>query len=512
MKILFFFANNCNFNMFMKIQAELLTEHSIKGDVVYVVKDFRGNIGKSQLFYGNVLYHNKKSFEKLIKKLESKNTNIKILNYKKINNFKKKDFKDIQELKTYKIDGYNLGTCVASSVITIVRDHKLDTKKYKNIINKELKVSLDVLNTIQFYNETLKPDLVYVFNGRLAAFAPIVLFCQKNKVNFKTFETTYSFDRYHIIDNNIPHNIEYRYKEIDDCWNNSTISIEDKRKKGSTFFKNQRSGINEMDPSYISLQKKEIDDNLIKGKEVISFFNSSIDEFASVPGWENYIYLFEDETKAIEEICNHYVEDKNKIFFLRIHPNLKYLDNSQNRELLKLKTLKNLIIIEATSPIRSYSLLDKSNKIITFGSTIGVEGCYYGKPVICLGLSFYEQLDVAYIPKSKDELYSYLDDKNLLPKPKENALIYGFWTKTFGKPFTNFINQEISEKDYTLTSLEKQIGFISKFKNINFYKRFFEIFNPKYKLRERLKDPIYRKNILNSLTNTFRLFIPRKIK
>ena len=127
-------------------------------------------------------------------------------------------------------------------------------------------------------------------------------------------------------------------------------------------------------------------------------------------------------------------------------------------------------------------------------------------------MSFYEQLDVAYIPKSKDELYSYLDDKNLLPKPKENALIYGFWTKTFGKPFTNFINQEISEKDYTLTSLEKQIGFISKFKNINFYKRFFEIFNPKYKLRERLKDPIYRKNILNSLTNTFRLFIPRKIK
>ena len=498
--------------MFMKIQAELLTELSIKGNDIYIVKDFKGNIGRSQLFYGNILYHNEKSFNRLIKKLENRSTNIKILDYKKTDIFEKKEFKNIEELKAYEFDGYNLGMCVASSVITLVRDHKLDTKRHKNIINKELKVSLDVLNTIKFYNDTLKPDLVYVFNGRLAAFAPIVLFCQKNKLDFKIFETTYSFDRYHIIDNNTPYNLEYQYKEVNDCWNNSSMSIEDKKKEGSNFFKNQRSGINEMDPSYISLQKKEIDETLIKGKEVISFFNSSIDEFASVPGWENYIYLFEDETKAIEEICNHYVEDKNKIFFLRIHPNLKYLDNSQNKELLKLKKLKNLIVIEATSPIRSYSLLDKSDKIITFGSTIGVESCYYGKPVICLGLSFYEQLDVAYIPKSKNELYTYLDDKNLLPKPKENALIYGFWTRTFGKPFTHFKNKEISEKDYALTFFEKQIGFLSKFKNINFYKRFIEVFTPKYRLRERLKNPIYRKNILNSLSNTLHLFIPWKIK
>ena len=491
--------------MFMKIQAELLTKHSINQDDIYIVKDFKGNVGKSQLFYYGDPYYNKKSFNKLIKKLKNEGANIKLLDYKNIPNFKKQHFRNIQELKAYKVNGYNLGVSVASSVISSVRDHKLNTEKYTNLINKELKVSLDVLNTIEFYNKELQPDLIYLFNGRFAVFAPIVLFCQKNNLNFKTFETTLSFERYHLVHNNIPHNLEYRFKEIDNLWNNPSISIKDKMEEGSKFFNNQRNGVFEMEQNYTLYQNEDVKESILKEKEVISFFNSSIDEFASVPGWENYIYLFDDETKAIEEICNHYSNDKNKIFILRIHPNLKYLDNSQNRELLKLKTLKNLIVIEPHSPIRSYSLLEKSNKIITFGSTIGVEACYYDKPVICLGLSFYERLDVAYIPKNKEELYSYIDNKNLSPKPKENALIYGYWARTFGEPFTNFINKTISEEDYALTSSEKLKGFLLKFLNINNYKRLFKIFNPKYKFKERLKNPTYRKNVL-------RLFIPWKIK
>ena len=67
------------------------------------------------------------------------------------------------------------------------------------------------------------------------------------------------------------------------------------------------------------------------------------------------------------------------------------------------------------------------------------------------------------------------------------------------------INKTISEEDYALTSSEKLKGFLLKLLNINNYKRLFKIFNPKYKFKERLKNPTYRKTVL-------RLFIPWKIK
>ena len=505
MKILFFFVNDVTLNFFTKIEADLLMNHTLKKDDIYIVKDFEGNIGKSQISYldNYHLYRNKKAFNNLIEYLEKKGANITILDYKKIDNFEPQLFDNIESLKKYTVDGYNIGMGVASTTITILRDHKVDTIKHKGFINRELRNSLDVITTINEYEHSFAPDIIYLFNGRTSIFSPIVSYCKKFNLSFRVYETTSRYNKYHLLENSIPHNIIYRREEISDLWNDTTISLEKKEEIGISFFKGQRAGINEVEPSYIGLQKKEIDDDFIKEKEVISFFNSSIDEFAAVPGWENYIYIFNNEVEAIEDICNRYKNDTNKVFILRIHPNLKYLDNTQNRDLRKLKQLENLIIIAPESSISTYSLLDRSDKIITFGSTIGVEACYYGKPVISLGLSFYEHLDVAYMPKDKEELFSLIGEKMLPPKPKENALPYGYWFKTFGESFTNFANGNISTKDYELTTAQKTISILLKcidllrWKNL---KRGLKIFNPKYSIFKKIKDPIYRRDVLKALT------------
>jgi hypothetical protein len=505
MKILFFYKNDTAPYLFTKIQADLLTSHVLKGDDIYIVKDFKGDIAKSHISYDNnyYLYRNKKVFNNLINYLRERGGKITLLDYGNFKKFTRQTFSNIEDLKSYTIDGYNIGMGVASTAISFFRDHKLDTVKNKKFIDRELKISLDVLTTLKEYTKTISPDIVYMLNGRNSFSAPIVLFCKKNNLNFRVFDITYLLNTYHLIENNTPHHLENRRKEINDTWEKSPNSYDEKVKIGISFFENQRKGINETDPSYIGLQNKELDKEVIKGKEVISFFNSSIDEFAAVPGWENYLYIFNNEVEAIETICNHYRNDLNKIFILRIHPNLKYLNNAQNRELEQLKQLKNLIIIPPESPIRSYSLLDKSDKIITFGSTIGVEACYYGKPAISLGLSFYEYLDVVYAPKNKEELFSYIESKNLVPKPKENALIYGYYAKTFGRPFINFVNGYISVEDYELTKKQKIVIGILKFLHLFYWKnikRVFKVFNPKNRIFIKLKDPFYRKNLLRTFT------------
>ena len=64
MKILFFFVNDVTLNIFTKIEADLLMNHTLNGDDIYIVKDFDGNIGKSQMSYPDNyhLYRNKKVF------------------------------------------------------------------------------------------------------------------------------------------------------------------------------------------------------------------------------------------------------------------------------------------------------------------------------------------------------------------------------------------------------------------------------------------------------------------
>ena len=508
MRVLFFFTAHPRLDMIMKIQAEILMTHVLNKDKIYIVNDFDSDIAKSQINYNSIkagLYYYKSMFENLITALHNKGGDITILGYKHTKDFRPQVFNNIQELKDYTYQGYKLGMCAASSIISLVRDHKLNTKTYTHKINRELKNTIDILTTIDNYNKELSPELVYVFNGRMSVYAPIVLFCKENHINFKTFEFSFSFYKYHLLTNEIPHNRTYRTKRMIELWNDATIPANEKQKIGISFFENQRGGVSTVEKSYIGLQNKELDKELLQGKEVITFFNSSIDEFAAVPGWEDYIYIFEDETKAIEEICLHYINDETKIFILRIHPNLKFVDNTQNRQLLRLKTLKNLIIIEAHSPIRSYSLLDASNKVITFGSTIGVEACYYEKPVICLGLSFYEHLDVAYIPKNKEELYSYIDNKHLIAKPKENALPYGYWFNSFGEPYTNFLNNTVKEEEYHLTPNQKRKGLILILLVLHDYKRILKIFNPKRNVLRKLKDPSFRKSL-------FREFVPWKIK
>jgi len=505
MKILFFFVNDVTLNIFTKIEADLLMNHTLNGDDIYIVKDFDGNIGKSQMSYPDNyhLYRNKKVFNNLIGYLEKQGAKITLLDYKEVSNFEPKEFDNIQSLKDYSFEGYKVGQCVAATTISLFRDHKVNTIKNKKFINRELKNALDVLETIKIYQDLISPDLCYLFNGKTSIFGTIVLYCKKNKLPFRTYETTYRYGAYHLLENATPFDLEYHYEEMMSLWRDTSVKIEEKIEIANSFFENQRKGKNELEPSYIQLQKKELDKNLIKGKEVITFFNSSIDEFASVPGWGDYVYIFGDEIRAIESICSYYKNDKNKIFILRIHPNLKYLRNTQNRELQELKRIENLIVIEPHSPILSYSLLDISDKIITFGSTIGVEACYYGKPIICLGMAYYKYIEVAYSPKDEKELYSFISERQLEPKPKQNTLLYGYWAKTFGNPFANFVKGYISVDNYKLTTIQKIIAILLKtidllrWKNL---KRGLKIFNPKYSIFKKIKDPIYRRGVLKALT------------
>lgn len=291
---------------------------------------------------------------------------------------------------------------------------------------------------------------------------------------------------------------------MNELWDLET-DLEKKEKIAKSFFDNQRKGISLMEGSFLAYQKENEIPKLDFEKEIITFFNSSIDEFASVAGWEDYIKLYEDEVDAIYDICNHFAGDLKKQFVLRVHPNLKFLKNTQNKNIEKLRELNNLLIIEPQDSVSSYSLLEVSSKVITFGSTVGVEACYFGKPVIVLGLSLYKYLDVAYEPSSKSELYQLIDSSSLLEKPKENTYKYGYWRLLFGNDFIHRDKGVYFEKDFIPSKKDKVYLFIIKLVDVDFWRRVLRnLKNPSLFLKK-LKNPTF----INALKRNIMPWIKR---
>lgn len=489
--ILFFYTPHQRLGMITQIELEVILNHIKAGDTIHFVgcsgKKNLGQCVTNPLANGYFCHTCKLTQQKI-----ASIANVVMHHYQPKPKVSIPKFKNVTELKEYRYKGVKVGVGVASWIISLLREHCFDTARYQKRINFETTKMMQVVDTIEKLSKELTPSLVYTFNGRMSEYAAVVEWCRVNKQPFKVYEFTSRKDEYHIINNTIPHDVDYEAADIEKYWAREDVSTGEKIRIGGSFYENTRAGISMLEESFITAQKAGELPDFAPDKEIITFFNSSIDEYAAVPGWEEYVYLFEDETEAIFQICDHFKNDTTKQFVIRIHPNLKYLNNTQTRNLKKLYTLTNLIIVEATSKVSSYTLLDKSDKVITFGSTLGIEATYFGKPSILLGLCFFKYLDAAYTPKDRAELYTLIDNRELAAKPQENAIKYGYWWVTFGEQYQH---RDITYQTTALNfNISEKIGILScKILSKEIPMRFYKLLQPvTYK---KIKDKRFRQSL-----------------
>ena len=126
-----------------------------------------------------------------------------------------------------------------------------------------------------------------------------------------------------------------------------------------------------------------------------------------------------------------------------------------------------------------------SDKIITFNSLMSIESAYWGKPVITLIRTMWNLMGVVYTPKSEDEIWPLIDQKDL-PCLKNND-IYKF-------PYHR-IHSNAPE--------EKQIKFVNV--DFNFLGRRFQTEYAFYKFLGSYKLNVFIKKMGNSL-HTRKLF------
>jgi len=373
---------------------------------------------------------------------------------------KKFAYDSVDSIKELKYKMSNIGYGALSSYISF-------TRNLEPAFNKEFKYYFDTLieNQVRLTDTLLelitskKINQVYFFNGRTADTRPLYDICKALNISFTSLEMISVSDTECYVNsfqNCLPHDIEYHHSRMIKTWDESKDDETTKIKTGSSFFENRLNGVLTRDRKVYTNEQvmNKLPFGWDKSKRNIVIFNSSEDEFAAIGDIFESKALFPSQELGIRAILKHFENNKTLHFYLRIHPNLKDVNYSYNTRLLELASeFQNLTVIPPDSDISSYALMNATEKLIVFGSSIGAEATFSGKPVILLAGSFYYYLDIAYKPVSKEELVELLLLK-LLPKSKLEAIKYGYYMMNYVRYTTLNTNSPVP-----LIIAGKQIGF-----------------------------------------------------
>jgi hypothetical protein len=346
------------------------------------------------------------------------------------------EFASVAELAAYSYDGWDVGMAVASSLISWLRDPNPDTARHRDVIRALVRSAVELHRSVERHLERHPVDRVYVFNGRFAHPRAILRACQERNVECMVHERGHDVRSYSLYPNALPHSIANRDRMIREDWERAAARP-DRDVLAEAFFTKRAKGIA---TSWFSFTKDQQQELLPEGWGTyptrVAIYNSSEDEFASIGDeWKQRLYL--NQLDGVSRIARSLEGRDDVHLFLRMHPNSGKMSAAELEKWYRLES-RALTIIPPDSKVSTYALLGSADKVVTFGSTMGIEAVYWGKPSILAGPSFYERLGGTYNPRSHEELVELLL-ADLPAKDRTTALMYGFHMSSFGRPFKWFV-------------------------------------------------------------------------
>ncbi|MBA4240170.1 MAG: hypothetical protein C0448_05560 [Sphingobacteriaceae bacterium] len=336
------------------------------------------------------------------------------------------------KLKTLIIDDqYQVGWAMMSSLVSAYRDPFIDISEYKNELINLYQDSCRIYYSAKDYIKRYQLQKIYVFNGRLSYTKAILEAANAMEIECYVHERASTFSKYSLFKNHTVHNISKFTRCTLSAWELEK-NIATKQKLGNQFYIDRKNNVIGSWSSFLDLQDPQILPEKWNPKDYnITLFTSSEDEFASISSeWDNP--FFKSQLEGLHYVANIISKQRQMHLYIRVHPNTKLMSSLYIDELKKLGFYENVSLIDFDSNISSYKLLDNSDKIITFGSTMGMEAVYWGKPSILLGKTLYYKLKGPHIPLDINDVESLILNKKLSTSISDDAIKFGYFLKTFG--------------------------------------------------------------------------------
>jgi hypothetical protein len=306
---------------------------------------------------------------------------------------------------------------------------------------------------LRFLSER-KPDCIYIFNGRFYRERGIwkaalelgiqVLFVERFSPSWE--------DRYFVFSKPV-HDIKYRCDVIREYWDIfcAKYGKEKAYEVSHKWFKDRSKGLSQ---TFTTNQHGKF--TIQSENEItVAFFQSSDDELYTTSLGES---VWTDQIDFLKNLVDKLKELPNIHLVVRLHPNLR---NKSKREIARWRELANELnskkctFILHDSPVNTYDILEKSNFVITYGSTIGVEASYICKPSILVSNAFHESLQVVSKVESIEEIFEILKNRpseDVLAQYSANARKYALFYASGGIhiSYLQKANQRIQDPSFHL--------------------------------------------------------------
>jgi hypothetical protein len=348
---------------------------------------------------------------------------------------------DLGALKQYSYQGVALGAGAASSLISYTGNSCYEPLEDLDRARACLAAALLVYLRAERVIHTFKPDVVITFNGRFATSKPIVSAAERAGVKVLRHERGCTYSHYELFSDTI-HNFGYIRRRIQEAWDAADPC--QRMLLGHQFFQRRRGGDGIGWYSFTTGQEKGRVPDRVTGKRRLVYFSSSDDEYAAVadayePGpWP-------DQLSAVRDLIATQRAYSDLELVIRVHPHLVKKSAAERERWAQLSEA-GVDVIAPHETVDSYALIDSADIVASYGSTIGMEAAYWGKPSVLLGPCAYRGSGAVLAPADKNEIQVLLDPANPPAVPmQENCLPYGHYYLSYGRKFRYYGPESLSE-------------------------------------------------------------------
>lgn len=342
----------------------------------------------------------------------------------------------VAELRALRVEDFDLGYAVLSSLVSMLRDPEPDVQAHRALVRRLILAGYDAYRAVQRFLDVTPIDRMYVYNGRYAPLRAAFRACESRSVECVTHERGSSVDRFALFPNVFPQDLGFAEQAMRRAWA-SAEGNHDRQAIAAGFFERRMQGetqnwhsfVTDQQPGMLPVRWSSAATNIVA-------FTTSEDEFVALGDlWRNPIYT--NQLVALRRIIEDLFAQKTPLHLtIRMHPNLRNAHPALLEATCELES-ERVTVVRPDSPVSTYALARAADRVLTFGSTMGIEACYLRKPSVLAGRSMYEGLGGTYNAKTHDEVLSLLRS-DLEPRSQEAALMYGYYVATYGERFRYF--------------------------------------------------------------------------
>lgn len=379
----------------------------------------------------------------------------------------------IDELQSIKVFRIEPGPALVNTLINLSPTSSMDFINKKSLIIKLFKSYVQVYLTVQSDIRKYSPQEILVYNGRFLherATIDAAISMKTDYVLYETIRDRFVHDKLSFHDSNV-----IQQKQIGH-WSKSLKSNSDKLIIASKYFDGLRSKEN---PFYADFPTN-LEFRSLNHKNYFVYFSNSDEEMLGF--WKELSHPLGSQISVVLNLVKIFNERKSDILVIRLHPNLANKPIEIIKPWLEIPQSEFVLVVLPENKVSSYSLLDGSKGVISFGSTIGLEAAYWKKPSLLLGSSGYDNLGATENARSWHEVLKWFSNINkftqeYLNERSEKACIRGFYIETAGDHF----------RDATLINLGRGAWEVTKYKGILLNRNFLIKLASKIILKFRIK-------------------------